>query len=118
MSTTTAGSQRTPREYLGLIGLGAAIGVPAALLAALFLALVHWCENWLWEDLPDALGASSPPWYLVVGLPVLGALVVWLARAFLPGAGGHSPIDGIGGGPTPLQYGPGIALAALGTLAF
>jgi H+/Cl- antiporter ClcA len=104
--------------YLRLIGLGAAIGLPASLLAALFLALVHEAEEWLWTDLPDALGASTPPWYLVLALPVAGAGVVWIARRFLPGDGGHSPIDGIGGGATPWRYGPGIALAALGTLAF
>ncbi len=104
--------------YLALIGLGAAIGVPAALLAAVFLALVHWCENALWSDLPRHLGESAPPWYLVIGLPLVGAAVVVLARALLPGDGGHSPLQGIGGAPTPWRYGPGVALAAVGTLAF
>ena len=33
-------------------------------------------EHWLWHDLPDALGESSPPWYLVLGLPVVGAAIV------------------------------------------
>ena len=58
------------RAYLRLVLLGAAIGIPAALVAALFLALVHDLEHWLWHDLPDSLGHSSPPWYLVIGLPV------------------------------------------------
>ena len=44
------------RAYLGLVLLGAAIGVPAALVAALFLAFTHDLEGWLWTDLPDALG--------------------------------------------------------------
>ena len=48
--------------YLRLIGLGALIGIPAALLAAVFLALVHEIEHWLWEDVPELLGTSSPPW--------------------------------------------------------
>jgi len=104
--------------YLRLILLGAAIGVPAALLAAAFLALVHEIEDWLWEDLPAALGLSGPPWYLVVGLPVAGACVVVAARALLPGDGGHRPIDGLSAKPTPLAYAPGVALAAVGTLAF
>jgi H+/Cl- antiporter ClcA len=103
---------------LRLIGLGAAIGLPAALVAALFLALVHECEHWLWTDLPDWLGQDSPPWYLVVGLPVVGAALVWAARRFLPGDGGHSPLLGLAARPTPWRYGPGIFLAALGTLAF
>jgi H+/Cl- antiporter ClcA len=76
--------QITGTAYLRLIALGAVIGVPAALVAAGFLALVHELEDWLWHDLPDALGHSSPPWYLVVGLPVAGACVVVAARKLLP----------------------------------
>jgi H+/Cl- antiporter ClcA len=104
--------------YLRLIGLGALIGIPAALLAALFLALVHEIEHWLWEDIPELLGTSSPPWYLVLGLPVVGALIVVAARALLPGDGGHQPLGGLGTDPTPWTYAPGVALAAIGTLSF
>jgi H+/Cl- antiporter ClcA len=104
--------------YLRLIFLGAVIGAPAALVAAGFLALVHELEDWVWHDLPDALGHSAPPWYLVVGLPLVGAALVVLARTFLPGDGGHSPLDGIGAKPTPVSYAPGVALAALASLAF
>jgi H+/Cl- antiporter ClcA len=96
--------------YLRLVALGALIGAPAALVAALFLALVHELESLLWS--------SDPAWYLVVFLPVVGACVVIVARLFLPGDGGHSPVLGIGHGATPLKNAPGVALAALGTLAF
>ena len=106
------------RAYLRLVGLGALIGVPAALVAAVFLAFVHLLETWLWTDLPDHLGASEPPWYLLLGLPVVGAVIVLLARRLLPGDGGHSPLKGISAAPTPWQYGPGVALAAVGTLGF
>ena len=106
------------REYLHLVLLGAAIGIPAALVAALFLALVHDVEHWLWHDLPDSLGHSSAPWYLVVGLPVVGALIVAVARALLPGDGGHRPLEGLATDPTPVSHAPGVALAALGTLSF
>jgi H+/Cl- antiporter ClcA len=94
------------------------IGVPAALGAALFLALVNEVQQWLWTDLPDALGRSSPPWYLIVGLPVVGAAIVAAARTLLPGDGGHRPVDGLSAKPTPPRSGPGVALAALGTLGF
>jgi H+/Cl- antiporter ClcA len=104
--------------YLRLILLGAAIGIPAALVAALFLALVHDLEHWLWHDLPDALDYSSPPWFLVVGLPVVGALIVVAARLFLPGDGGHSPLHGLSASPTPAAPAASVALAGLGSLAF
>lgn len=104
--------------YLRLILLGAAIGIPAALLAVAFLAAVHELEHVLWHDLPDALDRSSPPWYLILGLPVIGALIVVLARRALPGDGGHNPVDGLNASPTPANYAPGVALAALGSLPF
>ena len=108
----------SPGAYLRLVALGAVMGIPAALVAAVFLSAIHVVEGWLWEDLPQALGASSPPPYLVIGIPAVGGALVALARRFLPGDGGHSPLDGIGAGVTPLSYAPGIVLAALGTLAF
>ncbi len=108
----------TAATYLRLVALGALIGIPAALVAALFLALVHDMEHWLWHDLPDALGHSSPPWYLVIGLPAIGGLIVAVVRLLLPGDGGHRPLEGLAMGVTPLTHGPGIALAGLGTLAF
>ena len=104
--------------YLRLVALGAVVGIPAALAAALFLALVHDIERWLWHDLPDALGHSGPPWYLVIGLPAIGGVIVALVRLLLPGDGGHRPLEGLAMGATPLAYGPGIALAGLGTLSF
>jgi chloride channel protein, CIC family len=106
-----AGSQPSGRAFLKLILLGALAGIPAALVAALFLAAVHELENWLWDD-------PTPPWYLIVGLPVAGAMIVIAARALLPGDGGHRPLDGLSMAVMPLSYAPGIALAAIGTLAF
>ncbi|MGH3023769.1 MAG: chloride channel protein [Gaiellaceae bacterium] len=107
-----------PRLYLRLVLLGAAVGIPAALAAALFFALVHYLQHWLWTELPDALGASVPPWYLVLGLPVVGAAIVLAARTLLPGDGGREPLEGLTVQPTPLAHAPGIVLAALGTLCF
>jgi H+/Cl- antiporter ClcA len=120
---TEAAAPQTPQmtggAYLKLIGLGALIGIPAALLAAVFLAVIHELEGWLWHDLPDALGYDAPPWFLVVGLPVAGAALVLAARRLLPGDGGHRPLDGFGASsPTPVAYVPGVALAAIGSLAF
>jgi H+/Cl- antiporter ClcA len=114
------GAQPEPgaRGYLRLVLLGAVIGIPAALLASVFLAVVHDVEHWLWHDLPQHLDQSSPPWYLVIGLPVAGACLVAIARSFLPGDGGHSPLPGFAGKPPLISYALGIALAAIGTLSF
>jgi H+/Cl- antiporter ClcA len=101
-----------------LVALGALVGIPAAAVAAVFLGFVHELQHWLWTDLPDALGESGPPWYLVLGLPVAGAAVVWIARTVLPGDGGHTPLHGIDPAPAPLSHAPGIVLAAAGTLGF
>jgi H+/Cl- antiporter ClcA len=98
--------------------IGAVVGAPTAVVAALFQVIVHDVEHWLWTDLPSHLGHTSAPWYLVLALPVIGAFVVLAARILLPGNGGHTPLDGIGHGSTPPINAPGIALAAIGSLAF
>ena len=118
MNASPPQSQVSPWTYLRLVLLGALIGVPAALVAVAFLGLVHYLQHWIWDDLPDALGYSSPPWFLVVLLPVVGAAIVVVARMFLPGDGGHKPLDGLGGGPVPPSHAFGIVLAATATLAF
>jgi hypothetical protein len=87
--TATGGAPAAPSgaAYLRLVALGAAVGIPAALVAAGFLGFVHYAEDWLWEVLPGEPGSEH--WYLVVGLPVVGALIVLFARTALPGDGGH-----------------------------
>jgi H+/Cl- antiporter ClcA len=107
---TAVESKQQQRGYLRVVGLGALIGVPAAMVAALFIAAVHELEDWLWPD--------SPAWYLVIGLPIVGGALCAAARMLLPGDGGHSPLKGFSSGPTPLSYAPGVALAAVATLAF
>ena len=104
--------------YVRLVVLSGLIGIPAALVAAAFLIVVHELQHWLWVDLPDHLGSTSPQWYLVLGLPVIGGAVVLAARTLLPGDGGHAPLHGISVEPTPVAHGPGVALATLGTLSF
>ena len=64
------------------------------------------------------IGMTSAPWYFVLGLPVVGALIVLFARTVLPGDGGHRPLMGLSSKPTAISHGPGVALAALGTLGF
>jgi len=119
MSTApTGGASPTGPKFLALILVAGLLGIPAALVAALFLAAVQGMESALWHHLPRLLGATSPPWYLVLGLPLLGALIVLFARTVLPGDGGNTPLEGLSSNPTPFSHAPGVALAALGTLPF
>src|SRR4051794_1217109 len=106
-----------PRQLAGLALLGALVGLPAGLVAFLFITVVHELEHWLWTDLPDALGVDEPPWYLLIGLPLAGALIVLLARR-LPGDGGHAPIGGVSLSPGHPREAASITLAAIGSLAF
>ena len=113
MSASDGQQRASGRSYLRLIGIAALIGIPAAFLAALFLGAVHVVERWLWDDLPAALGLAQPPWFLVLGLPVVGAAIVLVARRFLPGDGGAPPLHGLRTEPTPVANVPGVVLAAL-----
>lgn len=106
-----------PRDLLRLTLLGLLVGLPAGAVAFAFFTTVHWLEGLLWDDLPAALGADAPPWYLVVGLPVLGGALVYLARK-LPGDGGHSPIQGLSMGAVEPRDVGSVVLAALATLPF
>ena len=116
--STQEASRATAIAYLRVVGLAALIGIPAALVAALFLGLIHALQHWLWDELPATLGYDAPPWFLILGLPLVGALLVIVARAFLPGDGGHSPLEGLKAGETPFAYVPGVVLAAIGSLGF
>ena len=107
-----------PKTLLRLVILGALIGIPAALAALAFFTAAHYLEHFLWTDLPQALGEDAPPPYLILGLPVIGALIVAAARLFLPGDGGHNPLAGMSSGPTAVRFVPGVVAAALGTLGF
>ena len=112
------GGANQGKEYLRLVLLAGAIGIPAALVAALFLAVVHDLEHWLWHTVPAHYGHSLPPWYLVLALPVVGAVITWGARRYLPGDGGEEPLDGIKLGAMTWRMGIGVAVAAVASLSF
>ncbi len=80
MSTAPTGhAALSDRAFLALVVVGGLLGIPAALLAALFLAAVNLLQKFLWHQLPQMIGMTSAPWYFVLGLPVVGALIVLFA---------------------------------------
>lgn len=99
-----------------LCAIALVVGLVAAAGAAGFVAAQHHLSHWLWHDLPDTLGSPSVPWWLVMGLPVLGAALTAAAMR-LPGEGGHSPLGGLA-----LDVGPrhvvSAILASLASLSF
>jgi H+/Cl- antiporter ClcA len=106
------------RPYLRLLVIAAVLGVPISAVAYWFLVLTGGLGDWLYTDLPEALGLDpAPAWW---PLPLLGlaGLLVGLVVRFVPGRGGESPLDGFspgGGAPAPLPL-LGIAIAAVVSL--
>jgi H+/Cl- antiporter ClcA len=107
------------RRYLGLLLLAAILGVPISAAAYWFLWASNHGRHWLFNTLPTTLGfARVPTWW---PLPVLGVggLLAGAAIRYMPGRGGHSPVDGFqtGAPPTAAEL-PGLLLAALASLCF
>jgi H+/Cl- antiporter ClcA len=106
------------RQYRVLLVLAAAIGVLVSFVSWCFLELVHYIQDWVYEDLPDTLGFDTVPWWWPLPWLALAGVLTAFAIVRLPGHGGHVPADGIStsGRPTqPIEI-PGILLAALAGL--
>jgi chloride channel protein, CIC family len=106
------------RGYVALLILAAIIGVPVSAVAYGFLKLVDVLQKWLFTELPGELGFHGAPLWWPAPLLALAGVLVALAIRYLPGRGGHSPVDGFktGGTPTAAEL-PGVVLAALATLS-
>lgn len=124
--TTPSGSPALPdavellkdNRYLGLLAMGAVIGVPVAAVAYFFLKLVAEVQEYLFTTLPGDLGFQGTPSWWPIPLLGLSGVLVALAIKHLPGTGGHSPADGFKNtGPVPPIELPGIFLAAFATLS-
>lgn len=105
------------RSYLGLVLLGAAIGVPVSVVAYFFLKLVTEAQTWVFVTAPADVGLHPvPAWWPIVPL-VLSGLIVALTIEHLHGTAGHKPAEGFktSGPVDPLDL-PGIFLASLATL--
>lgn len=106
------------RAYIGILLLGAVIGVPIAAVAYFFLAGVAEVQQYVFTTLPDDLGFETvPAWWSIPPLVLSGLLVAATIR-YLPGEAGHKPAEGFKtGGPVPPIELPGIFLASFATLS-
>lgn len=106
-------------DYLRLLVLAAAIGVPVSGVAYGFLKLVSLLQMWVFTSLPKGIGFSgTPTWWPLPLLGVAGVLVS-ATIVYLPGTAGHVPADGFtsGGPPLGAEDLPGVVIAALATLS-
>ncbi|MFG2906449.1 chloride channel protein [Kitasatospora sp. NPDC048286] len=104
------------RGYLRLLLLSGLVGVPVSLAAFGFVSLEHELQHWVWESLPTAAGYGRAPWWWPLPALFLAGLLLAPIVTRLPGRGGHVPVDGLGGPPTPPVAVPGVVLAALAGL--
>jgi H+/Cl- antiporter ClcA len=99
------------RAYRRLLVFAAFLGVVVSLASWAFLELIHWVGEWVYQDLPRALGfGSAPTWWPAPVLLVAGVVTAYAVR--LPGGGGHVPYTGLSGGVTQPNAVPGVLLAA------
>ncbi|HUZ26868.1 MAG TPA: chloride channel protein [Streptosporangiaceae bacterium] len=105
------------KPYIVLLVIAAIIGVPISAAAYFFLSLVSELQHWTYTSLPDGLGFHGAPIWWPAPPLLLAGLLVGLTIRYLPGTGGHSPVDGLStkGAPGAAQL-PGVLLAALATL--
>lgn len=104
------------RAYLRTLVVAAALGVPAAFVAVLVQTALHDLTQVVWEELPDGLGWGEPPWWYVLLVPTLAGVIV-AAAVRLPGAGGHTPLEGLGLGTIRPVDLVSVVPAALATLS-
>ena len=116
------------RRFRVILVFAALIGLLVSAVSWGYLELVHYIQNWVYEDLPRQLGYTAltpgdfghstiPWWYPLPWLALAGVLTA-IAITRFPGRGGHVPADGLatGGPPTrPIDL-PGVVLAAFATL--
>ena len=79
-------------SYIGLLVLGAIVGVPIATVAYFFLKLVAEAQQYLFTTLPNDLGFDGAPSWWPAPLLALSGLLVALAIKYLPG--NRRPLSG------------------------
>ena len=104
------------RQFIGVLGLAAVVGLVASLAAWGFLELVHEIQDGVYTDLPKGLGFDSTPmWWSLPVLALTGVLVAF-AIVRLPGRGGHIPAGGLNPSPTqPIEL-PGVLVAGAASI--
>ena len=104
------------RQFLALLALAVPVGVVAALVAWGFLELVFHLQEWVFTDLPEALGYGQMPIWWPLPVLTLAGLLTAIAIVRLPGSGGHVPANGLNPAPTQPVELPGVVAAGLASI--
>ena len=107
------------KDYRVLLVLAAVIGVLVSLASWGYLELIHYLQQWLYEDLPSGLGQSPVPTWWPLPVLAVASVPIAFALARMPGAGGHKPAEGLKAGPPtqPIEL-PSVLLASLASIGF
>lgn len=103
-----------PKQLFPLLIASVLIGILSAVVASAFLFAVEKSQEFLFLEIPHALGLDGAPWWWAGIILVIAALIVVLARK-LPGNTGKGPLTGFHFD-TSLKYVPSVILAALASL--
>src|SRR5262249_5886318 len=116
-ATARAESVLRSRRYIAALVIAAILGVPITIAAYGFLRLTNSTQTWVYTNLPHGVGFKTPPvWWPILPMLVAG-LVVGATVRYLPGAGGHVPVDGLHAqGVTAAKTLPGITIAAFASI--
>jgi H+/Cl- antiporter ClcA len=105
------------KPYRRLLVAAAVIGLVVSFVSWAFLQLTHLLQEWVYAELPEALGFHQEPWWWPLPVLLVAGLIIAFAVVRLPGHGGHEPSNGLTTGTltTPAEL-PGVAIAALATI--
>lgn len=114
-STSTAlTAPPNPRQLLAILGGAIVVGALSAIAATAFLLIVEKSQEFVFHELPAAVGLNHAPWWWAGVLLVFAAVIVMLAQR-MRGATGAGPLTGFHFD-VPLVNVPAILLAAFASL--
>src|SRR3954465_12847802 len=83
------------KRFFALLVIAGVLGGVISVFAFGFLQLTSSIQGWMYTSLPHGVGFGTPPaWWPLIPLALAG-LVVGATIRYLPGRGGHVPLDGI-----------------------
>ncbi|MDH6532822.1 H+/Cl- antiporter ClcA [Aurantimicrobium minutum] len=112
--TSTTPTAVAPQQLMTVLMASVLMGILSAIVASLFLLVVEKSQEFLYHDMPHAMGLEGAPWWWAGIILGIAAVIVVFART-LPGNTGKGPLTGFHFD-TPLKFVPAVILAALASL--